>query len=322
MENAKYTLSRLKSDVFRLLDEYSCNGENTDIYSGSLGDIEKRFISAANFAIRLVSLACDRRKKRIRLFFKAPLPVMKKSDFSVSYGEEKTLSIPENTGALSFYYGGSAKMLFRDEYGIVIEEKSLITECGELLCHRAFVPDNARDMVFSCKMADAVEISCLKCYSSDSVSHITEEKYLPDGKRLFCTAPPYLTELICAKRISGERCYPCPEDIFLIEDGTISCDEKYAGTYELEYLVSPCELEENSDDETEIELYPSAYTAAVYATAASLCEREDAELYTRLTYKYREILANCYPSGIEQRRNSFYSGGRFAKKLSKKRFFG
>ncbi len=322
MENAKYTLSRLKSDVFRLLDEYSCNGENTDIYSGALGDIEKRFITAANFAIRLVSLSCDRRKKRIRVFFKAPLPVMKKSDISVSYGEEKILSIPEGTGAVCFYYSGSAKMLFRDEYGIVLEEKSLVTECGELLCHRAFIPDNASDVVFSCKMADSFAISSFKCYSSDSVAHITDEKYLPDGKRLFCTAPSCFAELLCAKRISGERYYPCAEDIFLVEDGTVSCDERYAGTYELEYLVSPLELEENSDDATEIELSPSVYTAAVYATAASLCEREDAELYSRLTYKYREMLANCYPSGIEQRRNSFYSGGFFAKRLSKKRFFG
>ena len=62
MNKSVYTLGRLKSEVFRALDEYSSNGLGHEIFSGGTGDIDKRFIPALNSAIRLIFLSSARQE--------------------------------------------------------------------------------------------------------------------------------------------------------------------------------------------------------------------------------------------------------------------
>lgn len=319
--NFNYTLGRLRSEVFRVLDEYSCNGKEHEIFAGGVGDMEKRFISAANSAIRLVSLACDRRIKRKEVVFRKPQELMKICDFVLSPGEEKLVSVPEGSGALSLSFAGEGKIVFLDAEENIVCEKALESGYGELLHFRSDIPEAVCDIIFICGNGTSLEINKLKAYTSESVGFCNDEKFLPDGKKLYCSFSSECTELVRAVRLVGERAHSVPCEIFDFSDGVLFCDEKYCGTYAIEYLSRPKELSESSVDEELVELSPSAFSAAVYAIAAELCEREDGELYSRLIYKYREILSNCYPTGRGMNRNSFYAGGLFGRKREKRRFF-
>ena len=319
--NSNYTLGRFRSDVFRVLDEYSCNGKEHEIFSGAVGDMEKRFICAANAAIRLVSLACDRHLEKKSVVFKIPHILMKVCDFSLVGDEEKLISIPEGSGSLSFEFCGRANIIFCGEEGNVLLEKEVVSPYCQLTSFKVAIPENASDIIFSCVGKTSVDVKNLKSYSAESIGYCPDERFLPDGKKLYCEISPRCIEISRVVKITGDRAHPCRCDIFEFSDGILSCSEKNAGTYCVEYFKNPKELCENSNDDTVIELTPSAFSAAVYATAAELCEREDGELYTRLTYKYREILANCYPSQNPFSRNSFYSSA-YGKRRGTRRFFG
>ncbi|MBE6622893.1 MAG: hypothetical protein E7621_01685 [Ruminococcaceae bacterium] len=319
--NLSYTLGRFRSDVFRVLDEYSCNGKEHEIFSGAVGDMEKRFISAANAAIRLVSLSCDRRLEKKSVVFKTPGVLMKVCDFSLISGEEKLVSLPADSGALSFEFCGKCNIVFCDGDGNAVLKKEIISPYSQLKIFKALIPENASDIIFFCKEKAFVDVKNLKSYTSKSVGYCPDERFLPDGKKLYCEISPECIEISRVLKVTGDRTHPCRCDIFEFSDGVLSCSEKNAGTYLVEYYFCPKELSENSNDNTVIELSPSAFSAAVYATAAELCEREDGELYTRLTYKYREILANCYPSSNPFNRNSFYSAA-YGKRRGIRRFFG
>ena len=72
MNNNKLSLGYLRSEVFRVLDEYTSNGVPHEIFSGGTGDIEKRFISALNSAIRLVYLCAARTPVKKRIYLEKP----------------------------------------------------------------------------------------------------------------------------------------------------------------------------------------------------------------------------------------------------------
>lgn len=319
--NSNHTLGRFRSDVFRVLDEYSCNGKEHEIFSGAVGDMEKRFICAANSAIRLVSLACDRHLEKKSVVFKLPHILMKVCDFSIVSGEEKLISLPRGSGALSFEFCGKASVKFCDDNGKAVSEKVIVSPYCQLTSFKTKIPENASDVVFSCETNASVDVRSLRSYSEESIGYCPDERFLPDGKRLYCEISPQCIEISRVLKITGDRAHSYRSDIFEFYDGILSCDEKNAGTYCIEYYSCPKELSESSNDNTVIELTPSAFSAAVYATAAELCEREDGELYTRLTYKYREILANCYPSSNPFKRNSFYSAA-YGKRKGTRCFFG
>ena len=85
------------------------------------------------------------------------------------------------------------------------------------------------------------------------------------------------------------------------------------------YYAYPEPIAENAPCETPVPLPPAASDALIYLVAAELCDREDGELYTRLLYKYRELLTNTYPSENIKRKNRYYAGRSFG--LGKTRLF-
>ncbi len=309
--NNCHTIGSLRADVFRALDEYSRNGENYDIFSGGAADIDRRFITALNGALCLVNTALGSTVKRIRLCFSKPVVLAQLCDFQIAEGQN-SIELPFLSGAVSFDFCGCGKLVFVGLNGEVIEERQLESWFGNLAVMRAFVPQDATRIVFSSETGLFVEK--LKLYDKESLCGCTDEKYLPDGKRIYCAISPLLSEI---KAVYGEKrigSLGIPADLFEVSDGIISCSERYSGSYTMEYFEYPASFDESTSPDTVLELSPTAYEAVIYSVAAALCEREDGELYSRLTYKYRELLANIYPKNNLTRKNSFFSGGFFGKR--------
>ena len=309
--NNIHTLGGMRADVFRVLDEYSRNGENHDIFSGGTGDMENRFVSALNGALCLIDRAVGSEPKRKNVCFSRPGVIFEACSFVLSDGQ-KSIEVPFLCGSLSFDFTGCGKLAFFDAQNEKIREIELAGDFGNIETAKFFVPQDAVRMVFSTDTGLAVEK--LKCYDKSGLLGNTDEKALPDGKKLFCAISPRVSEIVSVfgTKYSGKREYPC--DLFEIRGGLACCDEKYAGTYTFEYFEYPESFDESDPPDTEICLSPLCYEAALYAVAAALCEREDGELYTRLTYKYREMLANLYPKNNLKRKNSFFAGGIFGRR--------
>lgn len=309
--NKSLTIGSLRTDVFRVLDEYSRNGENHDIFSGGTGDMDRRFISALNGALCLVNTAIGSAVSKTRLCFSKPGILADICDFNVS--ERNTyVEIPFSSGAVSFDFRGCGKLVFLDADSESVGEKELVSDFGKLVGARAFVPEDAVRLQF--ETDSGLFVSCLKLYDKEGLHGCCDEKYLPDGKMLYCAISSQCCEILSVfdeKRRCRTR---IPPDIFSFGGGVVSCDEKYAGTYTVEYSEYPECYDESDPDDTILSLSPAAYDAVVYAVAADLCEREDGELYSRLTYKYRELLANIYPKNNLTRKNSFFSGGFFGRR--------
>lgn len=308
--NSCQTIGALKADVFRVLDEYSKNGLGHDLYSGGTGDMDKRFLTALNGALCLINSAVGGAVAKTSLTFSRPVLLALICDFDVFEGE-KTVEVPFLAGSVSFDFMGEGKLVFSDIDGEIVEERYLSSCFGNFETQRAFVPNDAFKVCFSSEKT--LIVRALKFYDKKSLMGCGEEKYLPDGKKLYCAISPLCHEILSVK--GGKRgALSIPNDIFDAAHGAVSCDEGYEGTYTVEYTEYPESYDESDSMDTPVSLSPACYEAAVYAVAASICEREDGELYSRLIYKYREMLANIYPKNSLKRKNSFFAGGIFGRR--------
>ena len=122
MDNIKYTLGDMRRTVFRLLDEYSYEGEGTRIFSGGLADIEKRFITALNSAIRLVYLSSLRHPEKKQITLSMPHILTELCDFSLSESTiAKNIVIPESSESVSFDFCGRGEERDRALAGYRVE---------------------------------------------------------------------------------------------------------------------------------------------------------------------------------------------------------
>ena len=72
-----YTFSSLKENIFKLLGEFSLNGNENSAVGGFLADAEKRYVSCLNICLRRVLLSLPTLSKNVDLQFfggKATLP--------------------------------------------------------------------------------------------------------------------------------------------------------------------------------------------------------------------------------------------------------
>lgn len=321
----KYTLGKIRADIFRVLDEYSFNGAEHEMFYGGTGDIDKRLATALNSAIRLICLStCSpERKKCVKVKFFVPKTVfeVKESELEL-YSCSKPLDM-SNACALSFEYCGCGSISFWDSDGKKICEYPLSSEFGCFEIFRRFAPEGTHSAVVSA--ADGkILIKNVRGYEKDCFSGVYSDKndeFLPDGNRLYCAVSPRLYEIVSVSgEVHGRKC-EYPTDMIEYCAGKLSCEERFAGEYTIKYYEYPFEIPENAPLDTELELSPAEYSAAVYAAAAEICAEENGELYARLTYKYREILANRYPVGNCRRKNGFFAGGFFGRRKKGYDFF-
>lgn len=201
-----YTFGLLKLNIYKVLDEYTANGNKISLTEGIAADIEKRFVSTLNMCMRRVALS---------------LPLLTKIT------------------VLSFEEDNGKRAVLPKDFG---EVKSLIV---------------------------------------NGVT-VKKDKILTDGDRLI------LPEM----------------------------NDAYTGI--LEYTVKINEFTAETDEDEKINLPDICTDALVFLTASELCPPEYAELYSRLTYRFRDIVSNIYNlEPFEKTRNSFYgSGKRSLKKMT------
>lgn len=317
MSEHTYTLSEIKDAVFKALDEYSIGGKLADRTSGSLADMDARFTEALNQSIRKVYLSLSRRPLKINLSFTPHELLLECKRESLPHGEKKRIPLTFGAGSYSVCYTGGGKLSFYDGEENLLKELTLDSLGGVFCTDKDFLPEGTSFAEIVSE--NGLIIEYFKIYSDSFIPYDkSDPSLLPDGKYLYCAFPAGTTE-IC-NVFSGNTPFPC--DLFTYGGGCIFCEEKYAGSYTVEYFCYPPKILETDMPDTPIDLSPTACTALIYSTAAALCSKEDGELYTKLMMRYQDICQNRFPASHTKTKNSFYSGGTFGRRRNNISFGG
>ncbi len=198
-----YTFEELKQSVYKALDEYSVNGNETSLSFGNASDIEKKFISALNRCARRVELTLPLLEKTVQLEIihengecKCALP----QDFGkVRFFDAGSGLLKENTGYTTdenyIYFKGSAQNTAKLSYFARVNRFSDETQADE----RINLPDVTADaLVFLTaaelcpaeysetysKLIYAYKDIALNCYNMTENKSCRNTFYAPSNKRL------------------------------------------------------------------------------------------------------------------------------------------
>ncbi len=290
-----FTMARLSRCVLKCLERYSSNGiPNT---CGEKKDIENRVFDSFNTHLRLLNSDFSILKKRQKLVFFKHTPLLKKGAFTIPAGQEVTLSAQGAGLAYFIRARGDFTLIF--EYSG--EGSAVEFSFGDSVFHE-----------LSGNISDCTgHISITLCADTESyIDSFVLYGDFPAGA-LICDAG-YSREALPARcerviSISDRNGRTVPGYIFDIDckQGHITVMQEHTCEYILEYLEA---FPEFSEADEEVLLPRGIFDALCYMCAADLCPSCDGEVYSKLTYKYREILENFYDKtrNFSAGRNSFY----------------
>lgn len=302
MNSGKFTLGELRDRILKLLSRYSSNG--SVVVSGEKADIENRLVTSINIHLSKLMYEFFGKTKRQSAFFFVP-------------------AVLEELGGMSLRAGETVrKSVYGRELGFYIEargEGTLKFDCGGKSITRQIYTDDGAYTVIKGTVGNtedgecSVEILCgtyldIRCFTV--YGGVLEER--GDTGLLCCTdniaayLPKDCSQLIAVyrKTDAGEFAagHYVPEN-----SGTVLIERRENGEYEFEYIPEAPSFREGASDSDSVEIPSLAADALCYMCAADLCPVCQPELYSRLTYKYREILENLYPRHRKNRVvNSFY----------------
>ncbi len=300
-----HTYRECRDNVLKMLERYSSDGIQNDC--GEMKDIEKRLPSSINIHMRKLYAQFLRSKKTSTVILSPPSKKYDFGSFEISNFDSVSKEIRGNGLACHAELSGNGEVIIVTEK--TTEKYYFATAPGETEIFSAAidVPKGTAAVILIGADPNAV----LKV-----LSFVIYENFYGAGE---------YGELICA---DGKCCAKLPDDCAEVlaiydKDGkaaklslfefsergnVVTAKSEMAGVYTLEYIAYPAELPENCRDDSEIILPPILFDALCYMCAADLCPAFDGEVYSKLTYKYREILENYYDRKpyYTKTRNSFY----------------
>lgn len=301
MYSKTFTLGECKKRILKLLERYSSNGAENGI--GEVLDIRNRVADCVNVHLNKLYYEFSNEKKKSEIFF---CPYEKTFDYG-------SFEVTENSVFQRFFDGekvafyvcaqGAGQIIFYTP--LETYRYAINTSGGESCVVRGFFDNGGKE---SCRFIVGAEPQ-LKIHS-----FVVYDGFYSDGcKELVCDSEKLAAFLPkdCAKvlgLIPKNKNFSENVNFEINEsERTIAVPQKFAGDYIMEYIPYAPEVSEN--DDCAFCLSPIIFDALCYMCAADLCPASDGELFSKLTYKYREILANIYDRrknyGL---RNVFYGG--------------
>ncbi len=292
------TLGKLKKRVLETLGEYIADSDGVVICDGDRELLLSRIPDAVSACLHRMyeSLDVGRKRSTGLIYRKSCIyyhPAKIKGDEGVEF---------ECGGYIGIYfkYFGSGEVSLYSEGGSVLE--SIVCE-GD---------GTAREMKYAVNVTEPGKIRVV------TVGSITV-----NGFTVYADADTFPTDALCE---NNEDSFALPSDFeslisaeceFGEVDAKLVRTEKNIGFapgfllrgadfVAIEYKKCPELVTDGSPDTLGFEMPSLAFDALVYLTCAELCREGEADIYTRLVYKYNDIsqaLMRRYEKG---RRNGFY----------------
>ena len=288
MNSVKYTLGELRTTVLKLLGKYSTNG--TVYSSGEKADIENRLVTSLNIHLGRIfhEFPGDTKSCRLAFFTPAVEASFGKIDIAPE-GTETRSVICRNPG---FYMTVGGKGSVTVEAPGYSRTFTVDTLPGERTVIRGAVGSGSE-----CECTFITEAGSSGLYISDFevYSGVSEEEAgLLFGRNVHAAyLPPDCGEIVGLYGNAGRRIKKF--DVTGEENKILLVPKSPDTDCVMEYAPYPPAFADGAGNSEAIYVSPLVRDALVYMCAADLCPISDPELYSRLTYKYREILENMYP---------------------------
>ena len=314
MYSVKYTLGEFRDRILKHLCRYSSNGA---VYpSGEKEDIENRLVTSLNIHIARLWHEFPGNTKKCRLSFFAPTVIADIGSFDVTGGDTAIKTVCGKKIGFFMTVSGKGTVSVTTSSGTRTFNSDAVG--GERIVIRGSVlNDGVTECVFSFGAESNLVITEFTVYEGVGES---------DSELLYgCGAYAAYLPSDCAQVLAlyhannkelNRTAYSVIED-----DRTVLIHSDDGCGYVMEYVCYPPAFADDGADGQEIYLSPIFADALGYMCAADLCPVNDPELYSRLTYKYREILDNLYTRrkrnsvvnkfyGFVRRRGISFAGGR------------
>ena len=306
-----YTLKKLKESVYKALDEYSENGEETDVSLYCKSDIEQRMLYAINSAVSRAELSMPAFIKEYTPRFFSPKPLFHRENTvltSQSGAIAQNVSCSDRGLAFTLLAAGEGLVCIRAQSGEIEYIKEISSASSDAFDRIRFftgaLTAGEKQISVSAKEGSSLALYEITAYPSDGLSD-SEERIPPYGSS--CAALPEDFGRIEQIENNNGRCglsdFPISGGIMLsmIED---------TSSVKVFYTPKTQFFDEGTPEDEEITLPDITCLAVVFLAAAELCGVGNGELYSRLMYKYRDIALNCYDRKFTSRIvNSFFAVG-------------
>lgn len=298
MYSKKYTLSECRTRILKLLERYSSNGIPNNC--GEVRDIENRLITSLNIHLNKLWYEFSDTRCKSTVSFVSPVCIEKFGCMYINGGNSEYLCIGGKNSC--FYLVAKGKGILQINSPSSSFEHRIDTDPGSYAVITG--PIDSRELY-----------DCDAYFYAETDLDIKEFVIYGDvpSPELLCGEDGAVALLPqdCSRIISLSSVYNGRElsDICeVLEDKRIiKITSEYSGEYVIEYLPYPPCFPDDADDSFEIFLSPVMFDALCYLCASDLCPANDNALYTKLTYKYREILENIYDRHRSYKmRNKFY----------------
>lgn len=293
-----HTFGECRRSVLKMLERYSSNGALN--CCGELRDIENRLVECINANMRKLYAEFVRSIEKKTLVFHSPKILC---EYGPLYIEKGTEFCGDFSGKSFCFYVevcGGGDIVFSSSDGI--DTYSFDTDFSETKILKGSLKGASDGNVsFTVNSKSDVSLFSFVIYEGGSPDYI-----MPKGS---CKArlPENCAELI---GITDEKGNPMDKDLFDVSpwEMSIVTGSENSGRYIIEYYAYPERLCEDCGDDAQIKLPGVLFDALCYMCAADLCPSSDGEIYSKLLYKYREILENYYDGAKNHasHRNSFY----------------
>ncbi len=289
MYSKAYTLGEFRGRILKLLQRYSSNG--TIVQSGEKADIENRLVTSLNIHLtRLMYEFSDNIKRRAVSFF-MPGCAADFGSMSLCAGENVEKNVKGQ--GLAFY------MEARGEGTVEISLD------GRTLTRRIYT-DNGAYTVVRGILGNDMECECtfrISCDTYLDIKNFTVYEGTLDARgdgELICAKsrssayiPDDCAEILAVYERNGAK--DINTNFSVLEEERIVFVPRCANDeYIIEYVPYAPQFSESEGDSSQVCISPLTADALCYMCAADLCPVNQPELYSKLTYKYREILENTY----------------------------
>ena len=293
-----HTFGECRRSILKMLERYSSNGALN--CCGELEDIENRLVECINANMRKLYAEFVRCVEKKALVFHSPEILYEYSPLYIEKDTEFCGNFPGKSFSFYIEVCGSGDVVFGSADRI--DTYSFDTATGETKILKGTLNGTSEENVsFTVNASSDVNLYSFVIYRGGSPDYI-----MPKG---CCKArlPDNCAQLIS---ITDERGNLVDKHLFDVSpwDMSITTRTENAGRYIIEYYAYPERLCEDCGDDANIKLPGVLFDALCYMCASDLCPSSEGELYSKLLYKYREILENYYDGAKNHasHRNSFY----------------
>jgi len=301
MFSKNYTLGECRERILKLLERFSSNGNPNSC--GEVEDIKNRFITCVNIHINKLWYEFSAEKRECDISFYRPKCIADTSPVKLGEGETFSKSISGRKTGYYLVLGGKGTVtVFCGESSAVYAVDTLP---GAFTVIKGACGNNGEDVSnFVINANTYIHVKAFEVY--EGVENDSNVYGLLYGKgKTAAFLPEDCSRILSLYNENGKDIsrYADTDEKLRIMILPASVGERGS----LEYIPYPPSFKEDASDSELLALSPVMYDALCYMCACDLCPADDGQLYSRLMYKYREILENIFDRHRSfGARNSFY----------------